>query len=147
ILRNRRDANLTTEIYRRCSVLQNEKTRDGNPWSVDFKYIFRSANDRDIIRTRAHLKEEGWPLKGNAFVRSHKRMLPLYEAKMVDFFNHRAADVVKSETAVNRQNQPRYLSVKELQDPTRQALPLNWIQDTGTISAERNGREVEVPGV
>ncbi|MEU3363970.1 DNA methyltransferase [Streptomyces pseudogriseolus] len=147
IFRNRRDANLTTEIYRRFPVLQDETARDGDPWRIDFKYIFRSANDRDILRTRAYLEEEGWQLKGNAFVRGDKRMLPLYEAKMVDFFNHRAADVVKSETAVNRQNQPRYLSVNELQDPTRQALPLNWIQDTETISAERNGREVEVPGV
>ncbi|MFE1341443.1 Eco57I restriction-modification methylase domain-containing protein [Streptomyces sp. NPDC058733] len=147
IFRNRRDANLTTEIYRRFPVLQNETPRDGDPWRIDFKYIFRSANDRDIIRTRADLEEEGWQLQGNAFVRGNERMLPLYEAKMVDFFNHRAADVIKSATAVNRQNQPRYLSANELQSPTRQALPLNWVQDTGTILTERNGRRVEVPGV
>lgn len=147
IFRNRRDADLTTKIYRRFPVLQNETTRDGNPWRTDFKYIFRSANDRDLLRTRADLEEAGWQLRGNTFMRGDERMLPLYEAKMVDFFNHRAADVVKSATAVNRQNQPRYLSVNDLQDPTRQALPLNWIQDTGTISAQRNDRKVEVPGV
>ncbi|MDX3841890.1 Eco57I restriction-modification methylase domain-containing protein [Streptomyces europaeiscabiei] len=147
IFRNRRDASLTTEVYRRFPVLQNETVRDGNPWKVDFKYIFRSTNDKDIIRTRTELEEEGWRLQGNAFVRDHERMLPLYEAKMVDFFNHRAADVVKSLTAVNRQNQPRYLSSNELQDPTRQALPLNWIQDTGLVSTERNDRETGVPGV
>ena len=61
-------------------------------------------------------------LHGNVFTRDGKRMLPLYEAKMVDFFNHRAADVVKSETAVNRQNQPRYLTAEELQDPARCAI-------------------------
>ncbi|GAA0901089.1 Eco57I restriction-modification methylase domain-containing protein [Streptomyces thermoalcalitolerans] len=147
IFRNRRDANLTTGVYRRFPVLQNEAARDGNSWKIDFKYIFRSANDRDILRTRDELEEDGWQLQGNTFVRGDERMLPLYEAKMVDFFNHRAADVVKSLTAVNRQNQPRYLSAKELQDPTRQALPLNWVQDTGTVSTPRNGRDVEVPGV
>jgi Survival protein SurE len=35
-------------------------------------------------------------------VRNRKRILPLYEAKMVNFLNHRAADVIKSETAVSR---------------------------------------------
>ncbi|MBB4711865.1 hypothetical protein BJ965_001747 [Streptomyces luteogriseus] len=147
IFRNRRDADLTAGVYRRFPVLQNEKARDGDPWKISFKYIFRSANDGDIFRTRAELEEEGWQLQGHAFVRGDDRMLPLYEAKMVDFFNHRAADVVKSLTAVNRQNQPSYLPEKELRDPTRQALPLNWVQQNGTIPTERNGRSVDVPGV
>ncbi|MGW0284059.1 Eco57I restriction-modification methylase domain-containing protein [Streptomyces sp. NPDC003236] len=147
VFRTQREADITSAIYRRFPVLQNEKARSGNPWKIDFKYIFRSANDRDIIRTRAELEEEDWQLHGNTFVRGEERMLPLYEAKMVDFFNHRAADVVKSLTAVNRQNQPSYLSGDELQDPTRQALPLNWVQDAGKIPTERNGKRVDVPGV
>lgn len=48
---------------------------------------------------------------------------------MVDFFNHRAADVVQSETALIRKNQPRYLSERELSDPNRLAMPLNWIPE------------------
>ena len=74
-------------------------------------------------------------------------MLPLYESKMSDFFNHRAADVVKSETAVNRQNQPRYLTTEELADPARCAIPLNWIAEDGLIPTRRNGKDVKVPGV
>ncbi|WSB87243.1 N-6 DNA methylase [Streptomyces cellulosae] len=147
VFRTQRDADLTSMIYRRFPVLRNEKSPDGDPWNIDFKYIIRSANDRDIIRPRAELEEEGWELRGNYFVRGNERMLPLYEAKMVGFFNHRAADVVKSLTAVNRQNQPRYLPTKDLQDPARQALPLSWVQDVGTIPVKRNGRKVEVPGV
>ncbi|MFD6529646.1 Eco57I restriction-modification methylase domain-containing protein [Streptomyces sp. NPDC060184] len=147
VFRTQREADITSSIYRRFPVLQNEKARSGNPWNIDFKYIFRSANDRDILRTRAELEEEDWQLHGSTFVRGEERMLPLYEAKMVDFFNHRAADVTKSLTAVNRQNQPRYLSRDELQDPTRQALPLIWVQDAGKIPTERNGKRVAVPGV
>ncbi|MFG3199809.1 Eco57I restriction-modification methylase domain-containing protein [Streptomyces sp. NPDC048208] len=147
VFRTQREADITSAIYQRFPVLQNEKARSGNPWNIDFKYIFRSANDRDIIRTRAELEEEDWQLRGNTFVRGEERMLPLYEAKMVDFFNHRAADVTKSLTAMNRQNQPSYLSGDELQDPTRQALPLNWVQDAGKIPTERNGKRADVPGV
>ena len=79
---------------------------------------------------------------GNVFTRDGKRMLPLYEAKMVDFFNHRAADVVKSETAVNRQNQPRYLTTEELEDPARlryaDALDRRRRADS---QSSRNGKE------
>ena len=64
-------------------------------------------------------------------------MLPLYEAKMVDFFNHRAADVIKSETAVSRQNQPRYLTVDELRDPARYVMPWYWVAEEGSHRPQR----------
>ncbi|MER5432607.1 DNA methyltransferase [Streptomyces sp. NPDC002588] len=147
IFRDRRDADITSEVYRRFPVLHNEKKRDGNPWRMSFKYVFRSANDGDLLRDQDNLQREGWELDGNHFVRGEERMSPLYEAKMVDFFNHRAADVVKSPTAVNRQNQPRYLPSDELSNPDRCALPLAWIQESGTIRVRRNGTDVDVPGV
>ena len=35
------------------------------------------------------LNDDGWTLTGNVFVRDGKRMLPLYEAKMIHHFDHR----------------------------------------------------------
>jgi hypothetical protein len=147
IFRNRRDAALTAEIYNRIPVLWDEKKPDGNRWTVKFKNLFNMTDDEDLFRTRDKLQKEGWHLHGNVFIRDGKRMLPLYEAKMVDFFNHRAADVVKSATAVNRQNQPRYLTAAELNDASRSAMPLNWIAENGPIPTMRNGKKVEIPGV
>lgn len=54
-------------------------------------------------------------------------MLPLYEAKMVGAYDHRAADVVKSATALKRQNQPSYLTDNEHRDPARLAMPASWV--------------------
>lgn len=147
IFRTRRDADLTAEIYRRIPVLWNEAEDRGNPWGITFKNLFNMSDDSDLFRTRNELEGEGWELTGNVFMRDGKRMLPLYEAKMVDFFNHRAADVVTSETAVNRKNQPRYLTREELQDAERSALPLYWVAEQGLIATSRNGKEIEVPGV
>ncbi|MFF5183446.1 Eco57I restriction-modification methylase domain-containing protein [Streptomyces sp. NPDC000345] len=147
VFRKRRDADLTVGVYQRIPVLWNEGRRDGNPWAITFKRLFDMADDSDLFRTREQLTGAGWELEGNVFVRDGERMLPLYEAKMVDFFNHRAADVVKSLTAVNRQNQPRYLSVDQLQDPDRPALPLAWIQESGEIATRRRGKDLDVPGV
>ena len=147
IFRTRRDADLTAAIYRRIPALWNETQRGGNLWGIIFKRLFDMTDDSDLFRTREELEGEGWELRGNVFTRDGKRMLPLYEAKMVDFFNHRAADVVTSATAVNRKNQPVYLTTAELQDAARAALPLHWIAEQGYIATRRNGKEVEIPGV
>lgn len=57
-----------------------------------------------------------------------ERMLPLYQGMMTGAFDHRAADVVRSATAVKRQNQPRYLSVDEHADTERMVLPHYWVR-------------------
>ncbi|MFE9691909.1 Eco57I restriction-modification methylase domain-containing protein [Micromonospora sp. NPDC005806] len=147
IFRSRRDADLTAAIYSRIPVLWNERDRRGNLWSITFKNHFNMTDDSDLFRTREQLEAEGWQLHGNVFIRGNERMLPLYEAKMVDFYNHRAADVVKSLTALNRQNQPRYLTPAELQDPSRFALSLSWVAESGLIPTWRSGKAVGVPGV
>ena len=55
-------------------------------------------------------------------------MLPLYQGVMIDFYDHRAADVVRSATAVKRQNQPSYISDMEKADANRVALPIYWVE-------------------
>ncbi|MGN9846924.1 Eco57I restriction-modification methylase domain-containing protein [Nonomuraea sp. H19] len=147
IFRTRHDADLTLAIHKRFPVLSNEAPNSSDPWRIEFKYLFRNANDGDLFRTREELFEDGWELQANTFVRDDERMLPIYEAKMVDFFNHRAADVIKSETAVNRQNQPRYLTSEELRDAERFAVPLNWISQRDRIPTRRKGKEVHVAGL
>ena len=44
------------------------------------------TDDSDLFRTREELEADGWHLHGNVFTRAGKRMLPLYEAKMVASF-------------------------------------------------------------
>ena len=97
IFRNRRDADLTAAIYRRIPVLWDETKQTATHGASTFKRLsFDMTDDSDLFRTREALEADGWHLHGNVFTRAGKRMLPLYEAKMVDFFNHRAADVIKS---------------------------------------------------
>lgn len=145
--RTRRDADLTAAIHRRIPVLWNEQQRGGNHWQIRFNRLFDMTDDSDLFHTREQLERDGWDLHGNIFTRDGQRMLPLYEAKMVDFFNHRAADVVKSETAVTRQNQPSYLTRSELDQPDRLAIPLHWIAKDGLIPTERKGKVVKIQGV
>ena len=140
VFRSRRDAEITLGIYRRVPVLIREGDPDGNPWGVSFMRMFDMSNDSGLFHTRGELEAEGWVLEGNVFVRGEETMLPLYEAKMVNFYDHRAADVVISPTAGVRQRQPRYLSADDHDDPDRVALPHSWVaeRDVRTRLSDRN---------
>ncbi|MEU3999198.1 DNA methyltransferase, partial [Streptomyces fungicidicus] len=128
VFRSRRDAEITLRIYRRFPVLSETAKPTGNPWGLSFKPgLFDMSHDSDLFHNHDELVSAGWTLTGNSFARDTAKMLPLYEAKMIDFFSHRAADVVKSETAVQRQNQPRYLTKNELDDADRLAIPSHWV--------------------
>ncbi|WP_228900974.1 DNA methyltransferase [Streptomyces sp. DH1] len=143
VFRSRRDAEIMLGIYKRVPVLRNEsKGANGNPWGISFLRMFDMSHESHLFRpdiqngeTFDDLIKEGWRLEGNVLVRGEERLLPLYEAKMADFYNHRVADVVKSETAVKRQNQPRYLTDRDLDNPHRLPLPSNWAPEAdGTIA-------------
>ncbi len=139
IFRSQRDAELTKSIYRRVPVLIREGPPQENPWGVRFSTMFHMSNDSHLFRTREQLEAEGWRLVGNRFVRGGELCLPLYEAKMAQIWDHRAADVVKSATAVQRQAQPQALNLDEHRDPTRSAIPLYWVLNSDVTSALVDG--------
>ena len=143
IFRTRRDAEVTLSIYRRIPVLIDEKDPvNGNPWGVTFRQgLFNMTSDSHLFHTRESLAEDGWTLEGNVFVSETNaggKMLPLYEAKMLNQFDHRDADVVKSPTAAKRQNQPRYLTDKEHQDADRTPIPAVWVSESELPTLETN---------
>ncbi|MGZ3119074.1 Eco57I restriction-modification methylase domain-containing protein [Streptomyces sp. H62] len=129
VFRSRRDAEITIGIYRRVPVLIKEGDSRGNPWGLSFLRMFDMSHESNLFHSREELEAEGWGAHGNAFTKESSVMLPLYEAKMVDFFNHRAADVVQSETAALRQNQPRYLTTEDLKSRSRVVMPNNWVAE------------------
>ncbi len=148
IFRTLRDADITRAIYRRLPVLLNETSADGNPWCVSFQAMFHMSSDSHLFLTREQLESQGYILEGNHFIlrdthtngHEQARCLPLYEAKMVNFFDHRAADVIKSSTAVHRQNQPHYLSSKDKDNPNRSVIPLCWVQQR-IVAARHHSRK------
>ena len=138
--RSCRDAELAKAIYRRVPVLIREGQdvdveSKGNPWGIRFNRMFDMSNDSRLFRTREQLEADGWRLSGNIFRRDAAEYLPLYEAKMTQIFNHRAADVVVSDRARQRKAQPSTLSSVELVDPCRSATPLYWVNEQEYVGA------------
>ncbi|MEO9330061.1 Eco57I restriction-modification methylase domain-containing protein [Gordonia aurantiaca] len=131
VFRSRRDAEITLGIYKRVPVLIRDGEPNGNPWRINFMQgMFNMTTDSASFRTRQDLEDNGWALKGNVFERGNERMLPLYQGMMATFYNHRAADVIRSSTATKRKNQPRYLSIDELKNPERVAQPIYWVNES-----------------
>lgn len=136
IFRSRRDAEITKAIYRRIPVLidENRKGPTGNPWSLQFKTMFHQTNDAELFREAETLRADGLKLKGNRWVKGKRVFLPLYEAKMVQAFDHRAADVVTDRSNWVRQGQTEKTSPVSYQNPEHLATPRFWVEQEAVIA-------------
>ncbi|MFD8493870.1 Eco57I restriction-modification methylase domain-containing protein [Amycolatopsis sp. NPDC059657] len=146
IFRSRRDAEITLGIYSNVPILVKEPDEHGrggsNPWEISFLRMFDMAHDSRFFRTYAELEREGWMLSGNIFIKGSKRMLPLYEAKMLHHYDHRWATYAKDDST-------RDLALEEKQDPDGVVFPRYWApeHDVPTGKLDKNGREIMDLGV
>ncbi|MEU0434780.1 DNA methyltransferase [Streptomyces sp. NPDC006290] len=142
VFRSRRDAEITLGIYRRLPVLWKEASPDGNQWQMSFLRMYDMSHDSALLHPREELEASGWNLEGNAFARDGKRMLPLYEAKMLHHYDHRWAtyDASGGTLALS-------LDGKDRADCL--ALPQYWVPENETRSGKigKNGEAIVVPGV
>lgn len=128
IFRSRRDAELTKAIYRRVPVLWDRTRKSGgNPWGVDFFTVFHQTNDAELFKEGEALRKLGYKLEGARWAKGKKEYLPLYEAKMVQAYDHRAASVVVAEGNWVRQGQTEDTSDAQHQNPEFVALPRWWV--------------------
>ena len=137
IFRTRRDAELTTAIFERLPVLVDRSSGDAvKAWPVKYVRMFDMTNDSHLFRTRAELeeKEGAWPVGGNRFDSSSGEWVPLYEGKMVQAFDHRAASIVINPANVHRPAQPAPATVEQQHDPNWLPDPQYWVLRSQTSS-------------
>ena len=130
IFRTRRDAGLTTAIYERLPVLVDRSSgEEVKTWPVKYTRMFDMTNDSRLFRTRAELEErEGaYPIGGNRFASPAGEWAPLYEGKMVQAFDHRAASVVVDPTRHHRPAQPVAATLEQHQNPDWLPEPQYWV--------------------
>jgi hypothetical protein len=129
IFRSRRDAELTRRIYGNVpTLLDRARQRGGNPWGVRFATMFHQTNDAELFHTREQLRELGAKPDGPRWKKGKQVFLPLYEAKMVQAFDHRAASVVVEEGNWMRQGQTKETSLVQHQNPEFTVTPRWWVE-------------------
>ena len=127
IFRTKRDADITTAIYRRQPVLAlhavrpelvegqtvhastvrqahgSARTVTQKVWPVRYCRMFDMTNDSGLFKRRDELEKEGWyPVGGNRWKKGEAEAVPLYEGKMVQMYDHRAASVVVNASNLHR---------------------------------------------
>ncbi len=113
----------------------NRKGPTGNPWGIQFRRMFDQTNDAELFREADTLNSDGFKLKGNRWVKGKKVFLPLYEAKMVQAYDHRAAGVVVDKSNWFRQGQTDETTSAAHQNPEFLAVPRWWV-DSADIARQ-----------
>ena len=130
IFRSRRDAELTTAIYSRLPVLVDRSSGEAvRAWPVKYATMFHMTNDSGQFRTRAELdeKEGAWHVGGNRFDSPAGEWVPLYEGKIVQAFDHRAASILINPANVHRPAQPEPTNLEQHQNSTWLPDPQYWV--------------------
>jgi hypothetical protein len=150
IFRNQRDADITLKIYANHPVLVKHgelsvalgQQPDVKVWPVKYQRMFDMTNDSHLFLKADELAKQGWvpaalnrwekplPSKG----KRPELAVPLFEGKMVQMFDHRAADVVVNEANLHRAAQQEAISQVEKASPTRYPTPQYWVEASQTAS-------------
>jgi len=130
IFRSRRDARLTTAIYDRLPVLVDRSGGgERKAWPVRYLRMFDMTNDSKLFLTRAELEERdgAYPVGGNRFKSAAGEFVPLYEGKMVQAYDHRAASVVVNLENQHRPAQPAAATLAQHKNPDWLPSPQFWM--------------------
>ena len=130
IFRSSRDAGITRRIYERHPVLVDRSSgEEVKTWPVKYMTMFHMTNDSHLFHTRRELeeKEGAYPIGDNRFNSPQGMWVPLYEGKMVQAFDHRAASVVVNPANLNRPAQPESATLEQHQDPNWLPTPQFWV--------------------
>ena len=129
VFRTRRDAFITGRIYENHPVLVDRSSDEVKcVWPVKYMRMFDMTNDSDLFRTCRELNADGfYRVPGNRWKNLEQVYVPLYEGKMVQAFDHRAARVVVNQENVNRPAQPRDATYEEHTNPNWLPNPHFWV--------------------
>ncbi len=142
IFRTRRDADITLGLYARHPVLVRHGASsastgaqpDAAVWPVKYATMFHMTNDSRLFLKESELEKRGWRrAELNRWVDAQgNEAVPLYEGKMVQMYDHRAADVVVNAANLHRAAQPEAISPTEKTDPARYPTPQYFVQARDT---------------
>jgi len=130
IFRSRRDAELTTAIYSSGKILSDRSgDEEIKAWPLKYSTMFHMTNDSGLFRTRRELEEQegGWHKGGNRYGSPKGDWVPLYEGKMIQAFDHRAASVVVNPENQHRPAQPEPATFEQHCDPSWLPAPQFWV--------------------
>ena len=131
VFRSNRDAEITKAIYRRAPILIDRTRKEGgNPWGIKFVTMFHQTNAAELFHTTDQLKKDRFKRVGPNWKKGKKLFVPLYEAKMIQMYDHRAASVIVKDDNWMRQGQTVATAFVSHQNPEYVVEPRWWVSKT-----------------
>ncbi len=133
IFRTRRDADLTTAIYKRLPILVGRSSgKEVKAWPVKYSTMFHMTNDSGLFRTRVELDEQegAYPTGGNVFGSPSGNWLPLYVGRMIHQFDHRAASVKVNEANLHNAALSGTVTDEQKSDPSFVPISQFWVPES-----------------
>jgi hypothetical protein len=85
------------------------------------------TNDSGLFKNKEELESQGYCIAGNFYEKGKLKYLPLYEGKMLQMFDHRAASVVVNSENWLRQAVPQETDDSQHQDLSFVPMPRYWV--------------------
>ncbi|MDO8813533.1 MAG: Eco57I restriction-modification methylase domain-containing protein, partial [Gallionella sp.] len=162
IFRTRRDADITTAIYRRQPVLALHAVRpeatpavraelvEARPstssgrtvtqkvWPVRYCTMFHMTNDSGLFKRRDELETQGWyPVGMNHWKKGEAEAVPLYVGRMIYNYDHRSSHVTTNEENLHNAALSANLTAADKALPDRYATPQYWVSESDVPERER----------
>ncbi len=137
VFRSPRDASILMRMHRAHPVLVRHgalsesrgQLPDVKAWPVRYATLFHMTSDSALFKKQAELQALGYeaaPL--GRWRKGALEALPLYEGKMVQMYEHRAADVVVHLQNLKRAAQQEAVANSEKLQADRYPQPQYWVQ-------------------
>jgi len=133
VFRSKTDAMLSARIYSAVPILVTNDRKSSNiQWNVVFHTrIWHMAEDASWFRTAEQLSSEGFFCQGSDWVfpsGTHlSRFVPLYEAKMTHYYDHRAAGYEGRGESRGYRVLPE-TTIEQHTDPSHEPSPFYWVE-------------------
>lgn len=123
VVRSKSDLKILVDVHRRVPVLDPDGSGRERSWDLEYRRFFDMTTDSDkfrpwgAVRRRATLRPDG-------FLESERGLFArVYEGRMIDLFDHRAASCVEAETNYRRPASSLAFTETDRQNPEQLAFP------------------------
>jgi hypothetical protein len=131
VFRSEADATLTKMIHQRVPVLiRDSDSTSGNPWALSFRQgLFNMTTDSGSFRTSVQLSTARCVRDGRDWIDEQgQRLVPLLEAKMIDFYDHRSGGYDSRNDGRGFRVLPE-TSQADHDDPAYDPQPYYWVPE------------------
>jgi hypothetical protein len=133
LFRSAADAELTLKLYDRVPILLSDNTEKSNPWGLTLARMFDMSSDSKLFSTRKELQESRYVQNGviwdpnPASGGGSGQVLPLYEGKLVERYDHRFATFGELTVRPPKGSSPPTPTLDEKQNVNFEITPWYWV--------------------